>query len=340
MIDKNDYSLLSHNTFCIDARCKRFMEFSSVEELKEISDAVKKADMPVLIIGSGSNMLFIKDFDGIVLHSTIKGFQVISTTDQDSVRVRCGSGEVWDNVVKECVEKGFYGAENLSLIPGEVGATAVQNIGAYGVEAKDIIDEVEVYDISSGETIVFNNSECHFDYRDSIFKHEKKNEYVVTYITYRLSKSFRPILDYGNIKRSFSSEDLATITAKQLREAIIKIRKEKLPDPKVLGNAGSFFKNPIINKADFQRIADIYPDAPHFVVGQNEIKIPAGWLIEQCGWKGKSMGNAAVHDRQALVLVNKGGASGAEICSLARQIVADVRSKFGINIKPEVNVIG
>jgi len=284
--------------------------------------------------------LFLRDFDGIVLHSAIKGIEVVEETVDGDVLVRCGSGETWDEVVKEFVSRDWYGAENMSLIPGEVGATAVQNIGAYGVEVKDIISEVETFDLSTGEARTFTQTECLYGYRDSRFKHYGKGSLVVTNVTYRLSKTFRPILDYGNIRSLFSDEQLSKLTAKQLREAIIATRKAKLPDPKVLGSAGSFFKNPIVPTAEYERIKAQHPTVPHFAVSLTQVKIPAGWLIEQCGWKGVVRGRAAVHDKQALVLVNKGGATGQEIYDLAEAIRADVQCKFGVDIQPEVNIIG
>lgn len=340
MKDERDYSLLPHNTFGIDVRCRRFIEFNSVDELRQVSAELDKAGMPAIIIGGGSNLLFLKDFDGIILHSRIKGVEVFDGQCDGSVKIRCGSGETWDDIVKMCISNGWHGAENLSLIPGEVGAAAVQNIGAYGVEIKDLICQVEVFDLETGGQKTFANKDCNYSYRDSVFKHERKNKYVVTNVTLRLTKEFTPKLDYGNIRRKLESAGITNVTASQLRNAIVEIRKEKLPDPKELGNAGSFFKNPIVSARDFQRIQSAYPEIPHYAVDSEHIKIPAGWLIEQCGWKGACKGNAAVHDRQALVLVNKGGATGREIYELSEQIIADIRGRFGIEISPEVNIIG
>lgn len=253
--------------------------------------------------------------------------------------LRCGSGETWDDIVAYCVEKGWYGSENLSLIPGEVGASAVQNIGAYGVEAKDLIYKVEAVEIATGRVVEFSNEECRYAYRDSRFKHEWKNRYLVTYVTYRLSSSFTPDLDYGNIRSSLEAEGIAVPTASQLRQTIVKIRKAKLPDPRVTGNAGSFFMNPVVARNVYERLAAQYPGMPHYDMGEVGVKIPAGWMIEQCGWKGRSLGRAGVHDRQALVLVNKGGATGNDVVCLYKRIIEDVKAKFGIDIHPEVNVI-
>lgn len=340
MKDEQNYSLLPHNTFGIDVKCRRFIEFASVDELRQVSMELNNAKTPVLIIGGGSNLLFLKDFDGIILHSRIKGVEVFDGQCGGSVRIRCGSGETWDDIVRMCISNGWHGAENLSLIPGEIGAAAVQNIGAYGVEIKDVIDQVEVFDLETGGQKTFANKDCRYSYRDSVFKHEKKNKYVVTNVTLRLSKTFLPKLDYGNIRKKLDAFDTARITASMVRDAVVEIRKEKLPDPKEYGNAGSFFKNPIIPACDFLRIKSEYPEIPHFAVDSEHVKIPAGWLIEQCGWKGACNGNVAVHDRQALVLVNKGGATGREVYELSERIIAGIRGKFGIEISPEVNIIG
>lgn len=337
MKDLRHCSLLAHNTFGIDAKCSRFVEFSSVEELQEAMPSVLSSS-PLLIIGEGSNLLLTRDFPGIVLHSAIMGRQVVGE-DNDAVLLRCGSGETWDAIVAFCVDNGWHGAENLSLIPGEVGASAVQNIGAYGAEAKDLIYRVEAVEISTGNKVVFDNSDCQYAYRDSRFKHDWKDRYVITHVTYRLSKTFTPDLDYGNIRVSLEKKGIVNPTASQLRQTIIEIRQSKLPDPKVTGNAGSFFMNPIVSRDVYERLAARYPDMPHYVVDEGRVKIPAGWMIEQCGWKGRSLGRAGVHDRQALVLVNRGGATGMDVVNLYEHIIADVKNKFGIEIHPEVNVI-
>lgn len=337
MKDTINYSLKGHNTFGINASCRRFIEFGSTEELKEAAGKIACADMPLLILGGGSNLLLTKDFEGTVLHSAIKGIE--ATPSGSDVFVRCGSGEIWDDVVAQCVSNGWYGAENLSLIPGEVGASAVQNIGAYGAEAKDIIFKVEAVEISTGKSCLFSNGDCQYSYRDSRFKHEWKNKYVITHVTYRLSTQFVAHLDYGNIRAELQKEGIENPTAMQLRQAIIDIRNAKLPDPKVEGNAGSFFMNPVVDMLKFKEIQAIYPDMPHYPVDSGHEKIPAGWMIDQCGWKGKSLGKAGVHSRQALVLVNRGGATGNDIVTLCNKIRDDVRQKFGIDIHPEVNII-
>lgn len=349
MKDIRDYSLLAHNTFGIDAKCKRFLEYSSVEEAQQIVAGLTAADQPLLILGGGSNLLLTGDYEGTVIHSAIKGIEVLDNEtlaaaegenlkNPDFVFLNCGSGEVFDDVVAYAVEHGYHGAENLSIIPGEVGASAVQNIGAYGVEAKDIIYKVEAVEIATGKLVVFDNQDCQYSYRQSRFKHEWKDKYLVTHVIYRLSKHFVPDLDYGNIRTSLTAKGIENPTAQQLRDVIIEIRNAKLPDPKVQGNAGSFFMNPIVEKAKYEELAAQYPGMPHYTIDTGHEKIPAGWMIDQCGWKGKSLGRAGVHDKQALVLVNRGGATGQEIVSLCETIRKDVKQKFGIDIHPEVNV--
>ena len=350
MKDIRDYSLLAHNTFGIDAKCKRFLEYSSVEEAQQMVAGLTAADQPLLILGGGSNLLLTGDYEGTVIHSAIKGIEVLDNEtladaaedeklrNPDFVFLNCGSGEVFDDVVAYAVEHGYHGAENLSIIPGEVGASAVQNIGAYGVEAKDIIYKVETVEIATGKLVVFDNQDCHYSYRQSRFKHEWKDKYLVTHVIYRLSKHFVPDLDYGNIRTSLAAKGIENPTAQQLRDVIIEIRNAKLPDPKVQGNAGSFFMNPIMEKAKYEELAAQYPGMPHYTIDAEREKIPAGWMIDQCGWKGKSLGRAGVHDKQALVLVNRGGATGQEIVNLCETIRKDVKLKFGIDIHPEVNV--
>ena len=338
MKDIKNYSLLAHNTFAIEARCHRFLEYSSVEEAQQIVSSLTTEDEPLLILGGGSNLLLTGDYPGTVLHSAIKGIKVLSDKELASVFLECGSGEVFDDVVAFAVENGYHGAENLSIIPGEVGASAVQNIGAYGVEAKDIIYKVEAVEIATGKLVVFDNADCEYSYRQSKFKHEWRDKYLVTHVIYRLSRTFVPDLDYGNIRSSLEKKGIASPTAQQLREVIIEIRNAKLPDPKVQGNAGSFFMNPIVEKAKYEELASQYLGMPHYMIDAEHEKIPAGWMIDQCGWKGKSLGKAGVHDKQALVLVNRGGATGADIVRLCETIQKDVKEKFGIEIHPEVNI--
>lgn len=337
MKDFYDFNLKEHNTFGIDVKCRRFIEFESVDELLQIVNSLTDADKPLLVLGGGSNMLFTADYEGTVLHSAIKGHVAVQT--DEGIMLRCGSGEVWDDIVSLCVSNRMYGAENLSLIPGDVGASAVQNIGAYGAEAKDIILKVEAVDLQTGKMCEFTNEECEYAYRKSKFKGEWRNRFVITYVTYKLSEVFCPCLDYGNIRAELEKRNIKVPTAEQLRNVIIDIRNEKLPDPKVEGNAGSFFMNPVVPKAKYEELVARFGNVPHYSVDDNNEKIPAGWMIDQCGWKGKSLGKAGVHSRQALALVNRGGAEGKDIVALCDAIKRDVKDKFGIDIVPEVNII-
>ena len=331
-----DYSLLPHNTFGMDVKASVFIEYASVKELKEVLSLYVK-DNQWLHIGKGSNLLFTGDFSGIILHSAIKGYEVIHE-DTNEVVVRVGAGEVWDDFVAMTVENEWYGAENLSLIPGEVGASAVQNIGAYGVEAKDLIVGVEAIEVSTGKESIFKNEECGYAYRESVFKSSLKYQYLVTHVSYRLKKTPCYHLDYGNIRLELEKQKVRLALA-NVRQAIISIREAKLPDPKLQGNAGSFFMNPVISREHFEALLVDYPLMPHYEVDAESIKIPAAWMIDQCGWKGKRLGRAGVHDKQALVLVNLGGAVGTEVIALSEAIQKSVYEKFGINILPEVNFI-
>ena len=333
MRDIKDYSLKEHNTFGIDAKCSRFLEYESVDEAQMVAQILREAATPYIIIGGGSNLLLTKDYEGIVVHSAMKGVVF------DDGRMSCGSGEIWDDMVALAIRNGLYGMENLSLIPGDVGASAVQNIGAYGAEAKDLIAEVEAVEIASGQVVTLRGEDCGYGYRESKFKHEWKNKYLITHVTYQLSTTFVPHLDYGNIRAELERKGIENPTAQQVRDTIIEIREAKLPDPKVTGNAGSFFMNPIVSRAVYEALITQYEGMPHYEVDADHIKIPAGWMIDQCGWKGKSLGRAGVHDKQALVLVNRGGATGAEIVTLCETIQADVKAKFGIDIYPEVNIV-
>ena len=337
MRDIKDYNLKEHNTFGIDAKCSRFIEFENDDEAIEVAKILRESDTPYIIIGGGSNLLLTKDFDGIVVRSGIKGHYF--EEDYSCERMTCGSGEVWDDMVATSLKAGYYGMENLSLIPGDVGASAVQNIGAYGMEAKDLILCVWMIEIPTGKPWMIGNEECEYGYRQSRFKQDWKNRFLITRVTYGLARTFQPRLDYGNIRQELERRGITEPTAQQLRDVIIDIRNAKLPDPKVEGNAGSFFMNPIVTRQKYEKLAAQYPDMPHYKVDSRHEKIPAGWMIEQCGWKGKSLGRAGVHNKQALVLVNRGGATGAEIVALCDAIRKDVKNKFGIDIHPEVNIV-
>lgn len=331
MKEYTNYSLLNHNTFGMDVEAKRFVEYDSEEELIGLLPSLESK---YLHIGGGSNLLFRGNFDGTILHSVIKGIEIQENCGE-YVLVRVGAGVVWDDFVAWTVERGWGGIENLSLIPGEVGASAVQNIGAYGVEAKDVIAQVKAIHLKTGEKRSFLTDECCYAYRQSIFKNEFKGQYAITYVTYKLK--IRPTLklSYGNMKALLEKKN---VTVSDVRQFIIDTRNAKLPDPKVLGNAGSFFMNPVVSRDKFLEIQKDYPQMPYYEV-ENGVKIPAGWMIEQCGWKGKSLGKAGVHEKQALVLVNLGGASSEEIVTLCNAVCKDVKETFGIDIHPEVNFI-
>lgn len=311
-----------------------------MEDAQQVATMLGDADQPLLIVGGGSNLLLTGDYGGTVVHSAIKGVREEVDEREGRVVLTCGSGETWDDVVAYAVEHGYYGAENLSLIPGEVGASAVQNIGAYGAEVADIIKEVVAVEIGSGRLCRFSAKECHYAYRNSRFKNEWKNKYLIVEVAYRLALRGTLNLEYGNIKAELARRGIEAPTLQQLRAAIIDIRNAKLPDPKVEGNAGSFFMNPVVDVEKYKQLAEAYPDMPHYEVDAQHVKIPAGWMIDRCGWKGKTVGRAGVHGRQALVLVNRGGATGDEIVSLCEAIRKDVRARFGIEIHPEVNIIG
>ncbi|GHM98617.1 UDP-N-acetylenolpyruvoylglucosamine reductase [Cytophagales bacterium WSM2-2] len=334
---QENISLKSFNTFGIDARAKYFCEIKSIEDLVGIiqTGLLKKERM--LILGGGSNVLFTKDFDGLVIHNSIMGKEIVSESDSD-IDLQVSSGEPWHNTVLHCVHNNWGGIENLSLIPGTIGAAPIQNIGAYGVEVREVIKEVKAVDLSTGRTRAFNNEECKFGYRESVFKSELKEFFFISSVTLTLSKkSHRINTSYGAISDTLKKMNIIEPTIKNVSDAVIQIRSEKLPDFTTLGNAGSFFKNPEITQDHFSTLQRAFPNMPHYPANQ-AVKVPAGWLIEQCEWKGKTIGHVGVHDKQALVLVNFGGASGEEIFSLAHQIISSVREKFSITLTPEVNI--
>lgn len=331
-----NYSLLPHNTFGIDARAAQFYEYDTAADLLALISE-RRLSPPLLHIGQGSNLLFTADFAGTVLHSAIVGKELLADA-VDSVLLRVGAGEDWDALVEWTIRQGWSGAENLSLIPGEAGAAAVQNIGAYGVEVGDLIERVEAIDLSNGELRTFGHDECHYAYRHSFFKEEPRGRWAVTHVTLRLQKQFHPHLDYGHLRDTLPA-DLSTLAPLQVREAVVAMRRSKLPDPKDVGSAGSFFVNPIVPAAQAAALLQTYPQMPHYALSDGRVKVPAGWLIERCGWKGRSLGRAGVYERQALVLVNRGGATGQEILTLCKAVQADVRKTFGIDIHPEVNIL-
>lgn len=337
MIIEHNYSLKSHNTFHFDVFADYFAAPSHHDEIIEVLKDPAVKNCPLLILGGGSNILFETNFHGLVLKPNIQHITIIDKKNK-SVWVEVGAGVDWDFLVEWSVKQNLYGIENLSLIPGNVGASPVQNIGAYGVEVKDVIKQVNGIYLDTQENFCFKNNECKFDYRNSIFKNELKGKVIITSIIIELKKDNELKLNYGdllNIVNTLGEQNL-----KNVRQAIIQIRESKLPNHEITGNVGSFFKNPVLDNMAADKILSQYPEAPFYKVGNHHKKIPAGWMIEKCGWKGKSIGNAAVHENQALVLINKTGkASGKEILHLASEIVESVKLKFGITIEKEVNVI-
>ncbi|MDR1720005.1 MAG: UDP-N-acetylmuramate dehydrogenase [Dysgonamonadaceae bacterium] len=333
---KENYSLLAHNTFGLDVKTRWFAEYESEEDLARfVSDTFFRSQQSCPV-GQGSNLLFLDDFIGIIVHSAIRNVSVLKE-DADWVYIQSGAGVVWDHLVAYCVQNGWGGIENLSLIPGEVGAAAVQNIGAYGSEIQDAIVEVHAFSLEKNQKVIFHRSECEFGYRESFFKKEpNKGRFYVTYVVFRFSKHPNFNLEYGNLKEVLHGK---TITLQSVREAVIAIRQHKLPDPKLMGNAGSFFKNPYLCIAHLQGLRKAYPDMPFYPVNDEVVKVPAAWLIDQCGMKGATVGGAAIFERQPLVIVNKGGATGNDIAQLAEKVKTAVKQKFGVELRPEVNYI-
>lgn len=331
-----NYSLLKYNTFNLDVKTKYFVEYESEEDLQKLLNDEYFLSESFWHIGQGSNLLFLGNYNGIIVHSGIKGIEML-TQDENSVYLKVGASEDWDSFVQYCVDKGWGGLENLSGIPGEVGSSAFQNIGAYGAEVSNSITEVHTYSLETGEKRIFSKEECDYSYRHSFFK-EKENRglYYITYVVFRLDKQPKFCLDYGNLKERLQGKE---ITLQNVREAVLAIRDEKLPNPEILGNAGSFFMNPYICMEHFDALKKNYPDMPYYPVDGKVVKIPAAWLIEQCGMKGKSIGGAAVYEKQPLVLINKNHASGEDIALLAEEIQNAVKDKFSIELQPEVNFI-
>ncbi|WP_313376369.1 UDP-N-acetylmuramate dehydrogenase [Chishuiella sp.] len=335
---RENYSLKLYNTFGIEAKAKYFAEVSSVQDLKNILAFRRESNLPILFIGGGSNILFVNDFPGIVLKLNLKGIDILNE-DEEYVYVHAQGSENWHQFVQWTLMQDFGGLENLSLIPGNVGTAPMQNIGAYGVEVKDYITEVQTLDLDTGKERTFKNEDCNFGYRESIFKNELKGQYVLVGVTFKLTKHNHVLhIDYGAIKSELEQEQVISPTIQDISAAVIRIRESKLPDPSQIGNSGSFFKNPVITDAEFDEIIKNNPDISYYKTDSG-VKLAAGWLIEHAGWKGKRFGDAGVHDKQALVLVNYGNATGKEIYNLSQQIIDDVQSKFGVTLTREVNII-
>ena len=333
-----NYPLLKLNTFGIDVKAKYFTSINTINELIEVTKTNVFKDLELLILGGGSNILFTKDFDGLVILNNIKGKEIIEQ-NQQSIFLKIGAGENWHELVMYCVDNGWGGIENLSLIPGNTGTAPMQNIGAYGVEIKETFVELEALEISSGKIVKFNNSDCEFGYRESVFKNKMKNQYIILNITLELKKNPVLNINYGDVKAILESQNIKNPDIKEVSNAIISIRQSKLPDPKKIGNSGSFFKNPIVSLNLLELIKKKYPNVVYYEINENEFKIAAGWLIERAGWKGKKFNNYGVHEKQALVLVNYGLANGMEIFELSEKIILDIKDKFGIKLEREVNII-
>lgn len=334
---RTDYPLKQLNSFSIDARAAYYAEYETVQQLAEIVEHLNSdlKGVPVFHIGRGCNVLFTNErFDGVVLKSRIAGIQVVEETETD-VLLKVGASVVWDDFVAYCVEHGYYGAENLSLIPSEVGASAVQNIGAYGSEAKDVIESVEFMELASGSVRTLRNDECHFAYRHSIFKEELRDKCAILYVNYRLKKQFVANIAYAGLRNEFERRGL-DVTAENVRRIVIDVRSAKLPDVSVEPNAGSFFMNPVIEEQEYKLLLEQYPEMPSYALPDGKVKVPAAWLIDRAGWKGRQLGRAAVCRTQALVLVNAGGATGEDIVNLCNAVRSDVKQMYGIDIRPEV----
>lgn len=336
---ETDVDLQPYNTLNISAKAKYFAKVKSESQLKEILMHPGSSDLQIIILGGGSNILFVDDYDGLVLHIEIMGREVIKETDEH-VWLKIGAGENWHDIVRYCVEKGWGGIENLSLIPGTVGAAPIQNIGAYGVELEEVFEWLEAVDIEGRATRKYEKEHCEFGYRDSIFKGELKGIVIVTNVVLRLSKNPELNTSYGAIQDKLEEKGISNPTIRDISDIVIEIRNSKLPKPETLGNAGSFFKNPVVKEQVYERIHQDYSDMPAYPMNENKFKIPAGWLIEETGWKGKVVGNTGTYEQQALVIVNHGGATGEEILQLSKEIRASVKDQFGIELVPEVNIIG
>jgi len=333
---QDNFNLRPFNTFGIEVFAKRFATFSSVDELKALLE--QRQEDELLFLGGGSNVLFTKNFDGFVLRNEIKGIHVIKE-DEESAVLKVGAGEVWHDFVLHCVENNFGGVENLSLIPGSVGASPMQNIGAYGVEIKDVFVSLEALHIESGEIHSFDKEACEFGYRESVFKRRLKNQYVITSVTYKLTKQHSINSSYGAIESELEKMGVTHPTIKDISNAVIAIRSSKLPNPAEIGNAGSFFKNPIVTKETLDNIQANYENVPNYPAPNGKVKLAAGWLIDQAGWKGKTFGNFGVHKMQALVLVNYSDAKGSEIYNLSSEIITDIHARYGVKLEREVNIL-
>jgi len=335
---KENFSLKKYNTFGIDVSTKYFIELTTDSKIENFIKENPYKTLPILILGGGSNILFTKNFDGIILKIETKGIEIIRENDE-SIFVKAKAGELWNDLVNFCVEKNFGGIENLALIPGCVGASPIQNIGAYGSEMKDTFFELEAIDILHGQRKIFSQQECRLAYRNSIFKNELKGKYIILSVTFKLQKTPVINITYSALSKELQKLNLEKPTVEAVRDTVCKIRESKLPDPEIIGNAGSFFKNPSVTVDKYKELKEKFPEIVAYPTEDGNYKLAAGWMIDQCGWKGKRKGNAGVHEKQALVLVNLGNATGNEILDLAREVRASVKNMFDVDIEFEVNII-
>lgn len=335
---RTDIDLQPYNTLNISAKAKLFASVESEEQLKTILGSAAVENEPVFVLGGGSNILFADDFDGLIIHMNIKGREIVRETDEHII-LRVGAGENWHQLVRFCVDKGWGGVENLSLIPGMVGAAPIQNIGAYGAEIKDVFESLDALEIRGGKKLTFTKEGCRFGYRDSIFKNELKGKLVITALELKLSRNPEVNTSYGAIQKKLEEKGITAPGIRDISDTVIEIRNSKLPNPADVGNAGSFFKNPVVSCKVYEQLQQDYPEIPGYPVDDEGVKVPAGWLIEETGWKGKVVGNTGTYKQQALVIVNHGGASGREILELAKAIRKSVKEEFGIELVPEVNII-
>ncbi len=335
---KEQLDLSKYTTMGVKANAQFFVEIRSIEELEKALEFAKQRDLPFLVLGGGSNMLFVDDFNGLVILNKIEGIEIISE-DKTKVIIEFGAGENWHKIVLYCIQNGFGGVENLSLIPGTVGAAPIQNIGAYGVELKDVFVSLDAFLINQGDLKSFSKSECNFGYRDSVFKKELKGKAIIISVRLKLSKQGKPNIEYASLKQRLAEQGISNPSIEDVSNAVIEVRQSKLPDPNEIGNTGSFFKNPVISVYQFDELKKRYKNLSGYPVSERQVKVPAGWLIEQAGWKGRRVGDAGVHSKQALVLVNYGNATGKEIWALAKDIVDSVYQKFEIRLTPEVNIL-
>ncbi|OJW15097.1 UDP-N-acetylmuramate dehydrogenase [Mucilaginibacter sp. 44-25] len=334
---QENVSLKNFNTFGIDVNARYFAEINHEADLVELFADPQWHKVQRLVMGGGSNMLLVKDFDGLVIRLNIRGIE--HRISHDDVHIEAGAGEIWNDLVNYCVAHGFAGMENLSLIPGSVGASPVQNIGAYGVELKDVFESCHAFEIATGQFHTFTKDDCKFGYRESVFKAELAGQFIITLVKFKLSLNPHLNLKYGAIEQELANRNIEKPTIKDVSQVVSHIRVSKLPDPSTIGNAGSFFKNPVISRQEFEAIQQKHPDVVNYPVGEGMVKLAAGWLIEQCGWKGKQVGHTGTWKNQALVLVNHGGATGEEIYNFSSQIIDSVYDKFGVSLQREVNII-